>query len=160
MVAEETNTAPAGIAAAAPCSPNSTASVCAALTTAETTIPAPAAAASGVVAPRPPAAAKRSTAPRSTSQPATSKPARRSEFAIPSPIEPRPMTAALGPESMEFLSPFGRHHDATAGSAPSFAGGLEPQIERRHASRVGDQVDLEDAAVLDHELEHHEQIGS
>ena len=50
MVAEETNTAPSGMAAAAPSAPNSTASVWAALTTTQTTTSAPSAAAAGFAA--------------------------------------------------------------------------------------------------------------
>ena len=63
MVADETKTAPSGIAAAAPCSANSTASVWGSwTTTTEMTMWAPTTACAGVDAPRPPAATNRSTA--------------------------------------------------------------------------------------------------
>ena len=54
------------------------------------------AASAGVFAPWPPSATNRATASAETSQPVTSKPARRSEVAMPKPIEPRPITATRG----------------------------------------------------------------
>src|SRR3979411_1625446 len=71
-------------------------SVCAALTTTLTTMSACFAASAGVLAPFPPSATSRATASAETSQPITSKPARRSEVAMPKPIEPSPMTATRG----------------------------------------------------------------
>ena len=71
-------------------------SVCAALTTTLTTMSAALAASAGVLAPLPPSATNRATVSAETSQPVTSKPARRSEVAMPKPIEPSPMTATRG----------------------------------------------------------------
>src|SRR3979411_2789675 len=71
-------------------------SVCAALTTTLTTMSACFAASAGVLAPFPPSATSRATGSAERSQPVTSKPARRSEVAMPKPIEPSPMTATGG----------------------------------------------------------------
>src|SRR5260370_29271338 len=96
MVAEEMNTAPLGRVSATPLAPNKMVSVCAALTTTLTTMSAPLAASAGVLAPLPPSATNRLTDSAETSQPVTAKPARRSEVAMPNPIEPSPITATLG----------------------------------------------------------------
>src|SRR3984893_2338841 len=96
MVAEETNTASVASVSTTPSLPNKMVSVWAALRTTLTTIPAPWAASAGVLAPLPPSATNRATASADTSQPVTSKPARRSEVAMPDPIEPSPMTATRG----------------------------------------------------------------
>src|SRR4030088_557773 len=96
MVAEDTNTAPFARVSATPSLPNRIVSVCAALTTTLTTMPALVAAFAGGAAPLPPSATNRATASAETSQPVTSKPARRSEVAMPKPIEPSPMTATRG----------------------------------------------------------------
>src|SRR6478609_7876134 len=90
------NTAPLPRVSATPLAPNRMVSVCAALTTTLTTISAALAASAGVLTPAPPSATKRATASTETSQPVTSKPARRSEVAMPKPIEPSPMTAMRG----------------------------------------------------------------
>src|SRR5207237_4922570 len=96
MVAEETNTASLASVSATPPLPNRMVSVWAALTTTLTTIAAPLAASAGVLAPPPPSASNRLTASAETSQPVTAKPARRSEVAMPNPIEPSPITATRG----------------------------------------------------------------
>src|ERR1700716_16212 len=96
MVAEEINTASLGKVSATPSAPNKMVSVCAALTTTLTTISAALAASAGVLAPLPPSATNRATESAETSHPVTSKPARRSEVAMPKPIEPSPMTATRG----------------------------------------------------------------
>src|SRR6202048_1993162 len=96
MVAEETNTASLARVSATPSLPNRMASVWAALTTTLTTMSACLAASAGVLAPFPPSAVNRATASPATSQPVTSNPARRSEVAMPKPIEPSPMTATRG----------------------------------------------------------------
>src|SRR6202140_2494025 len=93
MVAEETNTAPFARVSATPSLPNRMVSVCAALTTTLTTMSAALAASAGVLAPLPPSATNRLTDSAETSQPVTAKPARRSEVAMPNPIEPSPITA-------------------------------------------------------------------
>jgi hypothetical protein len=54
------------------------------------------AASAGVPAPLPPSATNRATESAETSQPVTSSPARRSEVAMPNPIDPSPMTATRG----------------------------------------------------------------
>jgi hypothetical protein len=59
------------------------ASVCAAFTTTETTMPVSCAASAGVAAPAPPSATKRATVAGLTSQPVTWKPARFSDCAMP-----------------------------------------------------------------------------
>jgi hypothetical protein len=92
-VAEETKTPPLANAAAPPCGPNRIASVCAAVTTTETTAAVSLAVSAGVAAPWPPAAANRAAAAGSTSHPVTAKPARSSDYAMPTPIDPRPITA-------------------------------------------------------------------
>ena len=71
-------------------------SVCAALTTTLTTMSAAFAASAGVLAPVPPSTTNRATESAETSQPVTSSPLRRSEVAMPNPIEPSPMTATRG----------------------------------------------------------------
>ena len=93
-------------------------SVWAALTTTLTTISADFAASAGVPAPLPPSATNRFTESAETSQPVTSSPARRSEVAMPNPIEPSPMTATRG------LADFGmrRSLDVSFGRDPG--GGL------------------------------------
>jgi len=96
MVAEEMNTASLASVSAIPLAPNKMASVCAALTTTLTMTSAPFAASAGVLAPLPPSLTNRATASAETSQPVTSKPARRSEVAMPKPIDPSPMTATRG----------------------------------------------------------------
>src|SRR5215211_6691387 len=96
MVAEETNTAPLGRVSPTPLAPNRMVSVWAALTTTLTTTSAFAAASAGVWAPLPPSATNRATLSAETSQPVTSNPARRSEVAMPKPIDPRPITAISG----------------------------------------------------------------
>src|SRR4029079_5886542 len=96
MVADETNTAPLPRVSATPLGPNRMASVWAALTTTLTTTSADFAASAGVLAPLPPSATNRFTDSAETSQPVTSRPARRSEVAMPKPIEPSPMTATRG----------------------------------------------------------------
>src|SRR6202790_4954181 len=96
MVAEDTNTASFARVSATPSLPNRMVSVWAALTTTLTTISALLAASAGVLAPAPPSATNRATASAETSQPVTSNPARRSEVAMPKPIEPSPMTAIRG----------------------------------------------------------------
>ena len=96
MVAEETNTVSFAMVSAAPFAPNRMASVWAALTTTLTITSAPFAASAGVLAPLPPSFTNLATASAETSQPVTSKPARRSELAMPKPIEPSPMTATRG----------------------------------------------------------------
>src|SRR6187397_1299110 len=96
MVAEEMNTAPLAKVSATPSAPNRMVSVCAALTTTLTTISAALAASAGVLAPLPPSATNRATDSAETSHPVTSNPARRSEVAMPKPIEPSPMTATRG----------------------------------------------------------------
>src|ERR1700733_1303552 len=96
MVADEMNTASFARVSATPLLPNRMDSVCAALTTTLTTMSAAFAASAGVFAPSPPSATNRATTSSDTSQPVTSKPARRSEVAMPKPIEPSPMTAACG----------------------------------------------------------------
>ena len=58
--------------------------------------PAAFAASAGVFAPPPPSATNRAMASPETSQPVTAKPARRSEVAMPNPIEPSPTTAMCG----------------------------------------------------------------
>src|SRR3954468_1175444 len=90
------NTAPLARVSATPPAPNKMVSVCAALTTTLTTISASLAACAGVFAPLPPSATKRATLSAETSQPVTSNPARRSEVAMPKPIEPSPITAMRG----------------------------------------------------------------
>src|SRR5229473_793374 len=101
MVAEEMNTAPLGKVSATPSLPNRMVSVCAALTTTLITMSADLAASAGVLAPLPPSATKRATVSAETSQPVTAKPARRSEVAMPNPIEPSPMTATRGFAEMD-----------------------------------------------------------
>src|SRR5437899_4689390 len=96
MVAEEMNTAPLARVSATPLAPNRMVSVCTALTTTLTTMSADFAASAGVLAPLPPSATNRCTESAETSQPVTSRPARRSEVAMPKPIEPSPMTATRG----------------------------------------------------------------
>src|SRR3954470_16987099 len=96
MVAEEMNTAPFPKLSATPLAPNRMVSVWAGLTTTLTTMSAALAASAGVLAPLPPSATSRATESAETSQPVTSKPARRSEVAMPNPIEPSPMTAMRG----------------------------------------------------------------
>src|SRR5438552_2632983 len=96
MVAEEMNTAPLPRVSATPLAPSRIVSVCAALTTTLTTMSADFAASAGVLAPLPPSATNRCTESAETSQPVTSRPARRSEVAMPKPIEPSPMTATRG----------------------------------------------------------------
>ena len=96
MVAEEMNTAPLPKVSATPLAPNRMVSVWAALTTTLTTMSADLAASAGVLAPLPPSATNRFTESAETSQPVTSRPARRSEVAMPKPIEPSPMTATRG----------------------------------------------------------------
>src|SRR5215475_12025273 len=96
MVAEEIKTASLASASATPSLPNRMVSVCAALTTTLTTMPAPLVASAGVFAPLPPSLTKRATASADTSQPVTSKPARLSEVVMPKPIEPSPITATGG----------------------------------------------------------------
>jgi len=83
MVADDTNTASRGNVSATPSLPNRMASVCAALTTTLATMSARVAASAGVRAPVPPSPTNRATASAATSQPVTSKPARRSEVAMP-----------------------------------------------------------------------------
>src|SRR5947208_15544010 len=96
MVADEMNTAPLPRVSATPLAPSRIVSVCAALTTTLTTMSADFAASAGVLAPLPPSATNRCTESAETSQPVTSRPARRSEVAMPKPIEPSPMTATRG----------------------------------------------------------------
>jgi len=70
------------------------------------------AAPAGVWAPNPPSATNRATASSDTSQPVTSRPARRSEVAMPKPIEPSPMTATCGfgePDSAMRQTPWFLH---------------------------------------------------
>src|SRR3954452_23210986 len=95
MVAEDMNTASLGNVSATPPVPNKIVSVCTALTTTLTTMSAPAAASAGLFAPLPPSATNRDTASSATSQPVTTRPARRSEVAMPKPIEPSPITATF-----------------------------------------------------------------
>ena len=83
MVAEDMNTASLASVSATPSLPNRMVSVCAALTTTLTTMSAAFAASAGVLAPFPPSLTKRATLSAATSQPVTSKPARRSEVAMP-----------------------------------------------------------------------------
>src|ERR1700761_453791 len=90
------NTASLASVSPTPPAPNKIASVCAALTTTLTTISAALAASAGVLAPLPPSPTNRFTASAETSQPVTSNPARRSEMAMPNPIEPSPITATCG----------------------------------------------------------------
>src|SRR5665213_3885511 len=90
------NTASLASVSPTPPAPNKIVSVCAALTTTLTTISAAFAASAGVWAPLPPSATNFLTASAETSQPVTSKPARRSEIAMPCPIEPSPITAIRG----------------------------------------------------------------
>src|SRR5712671_6780800 len=112
MVAEETNTAPLGRVSLTPLAPNRMVSVWVALTTTLTTMSAFLAASAGLLAPLPPSATNRATASADTSQPVTFNPARRSEAAMPNPIDPRPITAINGfldsamPRSLNVL--FGR----------------------------------------------------
>src|SRR5580704_16676301 len=129
MVAEETSTAPAGIASTAPSGPSRMASVCAALTTTDTTMSVRSAASAGVAAPCPPAATKRSTVAGLTSPPVTSSPARSSAVAMPKPIEPRPMTATRG----EFPTAINRPPGAT--QAPG--SDVEPEM---HDIAIGDNI--------------------
>ncbi len=83
MVAEEMNTASLARVSATPLAPNRMVSVWAALTTTLTAISADFAASAGVPAPLPPSPTNRFTASAETSHPVTSKPARRSEVAMP-----------------------------------------------------------------------------
>jgi hypothetical protein len=83
------------IAAAQPPSPKSTASVCAAFTTTDTTTTQFAATSAGVRQAVPPSRAKASATPGRTSQTWTAWPARRSEPAMPAPIAPSPIKPTL-----------------------------------------------------------------
>src|SRR5258706_6397026 len=123
MVAEETNTASFASVSANPCLPNSMVSVCAPLTTTLTTMSAPFAASAGVFAPLPPSATNRATASSETSQPATSRPARLSEVAMPKPIEPSPMTATRAFE----VTDSGMRQFLWDSSRPTFESGFAPR---------------------------------
>ena len=98
-VAHEITTAPGRRCAtippsSRPCPPNSTASVCAAFSTTETTASSePATSAASPASP--PSARSRSTASGFRSTPWTRCPARRSEPAMPKPMEPRPKRATF-----------------------------------------------------------------
>src|SRR5258708_32699746 len=117
MVAEETNTAPSQRVSAPPPAATRMVSVCAALPTTLTTMPAALAASAGVLAPRPPSATNRLTDSAETSQPVTAKPARRSEVAMPYPIEPSPITATLGFTDLGMRRSPGACHRPNLGAA-------------------------------------------
>ncbi len=90
-----TNTLPGRIASATPPLPNSTSSVCAALTTTDTTTSQARASAAALALAVPPSRANVSATPGRTSNTCTSKPARRSDCAMPLPMAPRPITPTL-----------------------------------------------------------------
>src|ERR1700723_3793657 len=114
------NTASLASVSATPPAPKKMASVCAALTTTLTTISAAFAASAGVFAPKPPSATNRATASSETSQPVTLRPARRSEVAMPKPIEPSPMTAARGFADTDSVM----RQTPAVSSQPQFQGGF------------------------------------
>ena len=91
-VALAITTPPGFMPATAPCAPNSTASVCTALTTSVMTTSHCAPRSAGFAQGMPPSAAKRSSTALRKSHACTLKPARSNEWATPSPIAPRPMT--------------------------------------------------------------------
>src|SRR5450830_305752 len=91
-VALEITTLPGLRLAAAPFSPNSTVSVCAALTTKVTSTSTAAPSSAGLAQATPPSAANLSSTSLRTSQAYTLNPARSNERATPSPIAPKPMT--------------------------------------------------------------------
>ncbi|MNS75281.1 hypothetical protein D3C72_1087890 [compost metagenome] len=91
-VAQAITTLPGARLAAAPCSPNSTASVCCALTTTISIACTCAASAAGDCAAWAPWPASACTVSARTSQACTSKPARSNDCAMPMPMAPRPIT--------------------------------------------------------------------
>ena len=94
-----TNTLPGRIAAAhpvpSPLGPNNTASVCAALTTTLTTTSHAAPSSATLLHAWPPSLANLSATSWRTSKTCTSKPARRSEAAMPEPMAPNPINPTL-----------------------------------------------------------------
>ncbi len=86
-----TNTLPGDIAAATPCLPNSTACVCSALTTTETSTSQPAAVSAGVAQARQPSAAKSCARPGCASHTRNSRPFLRNVAAMPAPMAPSPI---------------------------------------------------------------------
>ncbi len=94
QVAHWTTTEPGVIAATAPASPKSAACACSALTTTQKRTSACAPTSAGEVAIRPPFSAKLCAAAGLGSKPQVSIPARTSEAAMPSPMEPKPTTPA------------------------------------------------------------------
>jgi hypothetical protein len=93
-----TNTLPGFMWAAQPSWPNSTASVCAAFTTTDTTTSQAAPSSARLAQATPPSLAKASAASRRTSNTCTECPARRSEAAMPEPMAPKPIkpTVVMG----------------------------------------------------------------
>ena len=95
-VAEAITTAPRRSVAARPLAPNSTVSVCAALTTSTSTASACAPSSANESVALPPAAVKRSRASARVSRPSVTTPLRSAVTAAPKPIEPRPTTPSTG----------------------------------------------------------------
>src|SRR5215470_16270713 len=144
MVAEEMNTAPLASVSATPPAPNRIASVCAALTTTLTAMSAFLAASAGVFAPLPPSATKRATLSAETSQPVTSKPARRSEVAMPNPIEPRPITVMRGFADSD-IRRFLFASAMPCGLAPAYHG--LAALPKRETSRYARERTMSDAKI-------------
>ena len=90
------STLPLRMVPAAPCSPNSTVSVCSALSTSTMTTSQAAPTSAGLAQATAPAATNDCTTSGRTSHTRTGKSARSSDLATPPPIEPSPMTPTLG----------------------------------------------------------------